>query len=138
MFLNIYMTKTKALPGLLVIILHHQCHLRVHRQSKFCDYFNHHIICYQTCVVHYFHLTNGINTRRIFVSIEILFSICDYFNQHSAIHYFHFVIISINTVSFHLFCYWTCVVHYIHQALIFQLCCLYQLKVQCLCLYVCI
>ena len=76
------------------------------------------------------------NTRRVFVSIEILFSICDYFNQHSAIHYFHFVIISINTVSFHLFCYWTCVVHYIYQALIVQLCCSYQLKVQCLCLYV--
>ena len=33
--LNIYITKTKALPGLLVIILHHQCHLRVHRKSNF-------------------------------------------------------------------------------------------------------
>ena len=77
--------------------------------------------------------------------------ICDYFNQHSAIHYFHFVIISIRTVSFTSFrdyfnqhsvirdvCYWTRVVHYFHQAFIVQLCCSHRLEVQCSCLYVCI
>ena len=61
-------------------------------------------MCNQTCVVHYFHLTNGISDMysyhlRYYFHCSLL-SFHDYFNQHSVIHYFHFVIISINTVLF--------------------------------------